>query len=84
MPRKADFSNVFLKNLNILEKEIKERVKIKIKQLLIDPSIGIPLKGDLKTLYKLRIGKFRLIYKFDLDKVYFVSLNLRKKVYKKK
>ncbi|MFP4402420.1 MAG: type II toxin-antitoxin system RelE family toxin [Candidatus Nanoarchaeia archaeon] len=84
MIREADFSNLFLKTLNNLENEQKERVKSKIKQLLIDPTIGTPLKGDLKPLFKQRVGKFRILYKFDESKVYFVMLNLRKKVYKRK
>lgn len=82
--RKADFSNIFLKAFNNLEKEQKERIKVKLKQLLLDPNIGVPLKGDLKPQYKQRVDKYRILYKFDNLKVYFVTLNSRKKVYKRK
>lgn len=82
--READFSNIFLKAFNNLEKEQKERIKVKLKQLLLDPNIGVPLKGDLKPQYKQRVGKYRILYKFDNLKVYFVALNSRKKVYKRK
>lgn len=52
----AEFSNSFLKSLKKLEIKKKEIIKLKIKQLLLDLEIGIPLKGDLKPLWKLRVG----------------------------
>jgi len=82
MTKVAEFSNSFLKNLKTLEHKKKEQVKIKIKQLLLDPKIGIPLKGTLRPLWKLRVGKYRVLYKFDKEKVYFVVLDLRKRAYK--
>ncbi len=83
MRKKAEFSNIFLKRLKSTDTILKEKIKIKIKQILLDPEIGIPLKGNLKPMWKLKIGKLRIIYKFDNEKVYFVALDLRKRVYKK-
>jgi len=82
--KSAEFSSSFLKILNKLEVNRKELIKIKIKQILLDSTIGIPLKGNLKVLWELRVGKFRILYKFDNKKVYFIVLNLRKKIYRKK
>ena len=83
MPKVAEFSSKFLKNLNKLEVSKAKLIKSKIKDLLQDSTIGIPLQGNLKSLWKLRVGKIRIIYRFDNEKVYFVTLDYRKRVYKK-
>ena len=80
--RNAVFSNSFLKDLNKIDKVLKEEIKKRIKQILLEPTIGIPLKENLKTFWKYRVSKYRIIYQFDKDNVFFVSVDLRKKVYK--
>ena len=80
---KAEFSNTFLKNLNKLNPKLKSTIKSKIKQILIEPRIGIPLKANLKPFWKLRYSNYRIIYSFDENLVYFYALNHRSKIYKK-
>ena len=80
--KKAVISKSFLKSLRKIDNKFKEEIKKRIKQILIEPTIGIPLKQNLKGMWKYRLSKYRIIYKYDLENVYFVSVNLRKKAYK--
>lgn len=48
-----------------------------------DPDVGIPLKGEFKGLYKLRIGEYRVIYaKTDRESVVVLRIGHRSNVYK--
>ena len=82
MNKKAVFSKVFIKKLDKIDSTLREHIKVKLKQLILDPEIGIPLKGDLKPLWKFRVSKYRIIYSFDEEFVYFKALGLRKNIYK--
>lgn len=57
------------------------------KKLTTDPErYGEPLKGDLKGLWKLRVGQYRLVYEIQTDKiqVYIIKVGVRRdeEVYK--
>lgn len=57
------------------------------KKLTTDPErYGNPLKGNLKRLWKLRVGKYRAIYEVKADKisVYVIKIGFRRdeEVYK--
>ncbi|RLA06691.1 MAG: hypothetical protein DRQ51_08580 [Gammaproteobacteria bacterium] len=77
-----EFSNSFIKNLNKLSPQIKTTIKNRIKQISIDPKIGIPLKANLKPYWKLRYRDYRIVYSFNSDKIFFYALNHRSKIYK--
>ena len=70
--RQAEFSNKFLKNLSKTDEKLKEEIKKRIRQILINPHSGIPLKKPLKPLFKLRYSNYRIIYYFD-DKFVYVQ-----------
>ncbi len=58
------------------------------KKLTIGPiQYGEPLRGDFKGFWKLRVGKYRVVYKIDKEEVLvlILTIGLRKdfKVYKK-
>jgi mRNA interferase RelE/StbE len=44
--------------------------------------LGIPLKGSLKGLYRLRVAKYRIVYSFDDTTLWVVSVRHRKDVYR--
>jgi mRNA interferase RelE/StbE len=51
------------------------------KKLTIDPDrYGSPLKGNLKGLWKLRVGQYRVIYKIKMDivSVYVIKVGFRR------
>ncbi len=73
----AEFEKEFQK----LDKAIKQRVVAKIKELEGNPKIGKPLRYDLKGLWSLRIGKYRVIYTIRENEVYLITIKHRKKAY---
>ncbi len=62
MAYKARFPNHFQKQVRKLPPEIKSKVIKEIKTVLEDPYCGIALAGNLKGLWKRRIGKYRIEY----------------------
>ena len=83
MPYKARFSRVFLKKESRLPGEVKPRVVEALRETLMDPHVGVPLIGPLKGLWRVRIGKYRVIYEIDEKEkiVVFHDVDLRKRVY---
>ncbi len=83
MPYTARFSKVFLKKEKQLPSEVKSRIVKTLKETLMKPDSGIMLVGPLKGLWKVRVGKYRIIYEIDAQekRVIFLDVELRKKVY---
>ena len=48
-----------------LPPEIKRGVKAALRAVAANPAIGEPLRGDLETLWKYRVRRYRLIYAAD-------------------
>ena len=76
-------SEKFLKNLQKKDSTTARQIALKITALTLEPmpqiSLAIVGNGDFR---RIRVGKFRVIYRFD-DEVLFVTLvNKRDKVYK--
>ena len=64
----------------------KARVELLLRQLTEalsnDSDVGVPLKGEFKGMYKLRIGDYRVIYaKTDRETVLVLRIGHRSKVY---
>ena len=64
----------------------KARVELLLRQLnealSHDSDVGVPLKGEFKGLYKLRIGDYRVIYaKTGRETVVVLRIGHRSKVY---
>jgi mRNA interferase RelE/StbE len=70
-----------------LPKILKKTIKNKLKWLQnnFDKIPHLPLKGELKGLFKLKIGDYRIIYEIDWDNniVYILAIDHRKNIYKK-
>jgi mRNA-degrading endonuclease RelE of RelBE toxin-antitoxin system len=60
----------------------REAVKHALADLAENPFLGIPLKGSLKGLYRLRVAKYRIVYFFDDTTLWGVSVRHRKDVYR--
>ena len=84
MAYKARLPNSFQKETKKLPENIKSKVIKEIKTILDDPYCGTALVGNLKGLWKRRIGKYRIVYQIlnNEDLVVFHSVDLRKKMYK--
>ncbi|MBI2126613.1 MAG: type II toxin-antitoxin system RelE/ParE family toxin [Thaumarchaeota archaeon] len=63
--RKANYrlspTREFLKNLERLDRQTNQRIISSIEGLSVNPFLGKSLRGELKGLYSLRIGKYRVI-----------------------
>ena len=83
MPYKARFSRIFLKKEERLPSDVKPRVVEALREILMNPHVGVPLVGPLKGLWRVRIGKYRVIYEIDAKEqiVVFHDVDLRKRVY---
>lgn len=83
MPFKARFSRVFLKKEERLPDDVSPRVVEAIREIIVNPHVGVPLVGPLKGLWRVRIGKYRVIYEINEKEkvVVFHDVDLRKRVY---
>jgi mRNA interferase RelE/StbE len=70
-----------------LEQDLQKKIADKIKNYLsIEPlSLGKPLKGIFKGLYRYRYGDYRIIYSIDRTTEHLIVLRIghRKDVYEK-
>ena len=75
-----------LKDLKKLNRTSVKKIVAKVKNYLIqDPvKLGTPLKGNLKGLYRYRIGEYRVIYVIDQaeKKIIILKVNHHRKIYK--
>jgi len=83
MPYKARFSRIFLKKEERLPSGVKSRVVEAAREILVNPHVGVPLVGSLKGLWRVRIGKYRVIYEINEKEkiVVFLDVDLRKRIY---
>jgi len=83
---KLIFHEKAIKDLKGLDFHIRKNIVEKIEQYLLKNPInlGKPLKGNLKGLYRYRIGDYRVIYMINIKekKVVVTNVNHRKNVYK--
>lgn len=75
-PKARDF-------LKKLDKQIKDRIENKLKDLANNPELGKPLVGQLSRLWSLRIGDYRAIYQIKNSELLILVLNIghRKNIY---
>ncbi len=63
MSYKVEFTKSAQKEIENLEKVVKERIANALEFLANSPFIGKPLREPLKGLYSDRVGNYRIIYK---------------------
>lgn len=83
MPHKARFSRGFIKKEEKLSSDARSRVVEALREILVNPHAGVPLVGPLRGLWRVRVGKYRIIYEIDEEEkmVVFHDVDLRKRVY---
>ncbi len=70
-----------LKKLKKLDKETKERIVEALKDICENPERFKPLRYELKGKRSARVGKWRIIYMVEEDKVIVLSISHRKSAY---
>jgi mRNA interferase RelE/StbE len=83
MPFEAEFSKKFLKNVKKLPNDVRARILKALLQILEDPRRGTALVGNLKGLWRWRVGNYRIIYmiKSEEELVCFVNMDKRERIY---
>jgi len=79
LPYKAALTRNFLRQLNKLPKNVKNRVLKAVDELIRNPFLGVRLRGELRGGWRWRVGKYRIDQKSKL--VVFLDVGLRKKIY---
>ncbi|MFH1564148.1 MAG: type II toxin-antitoxin system RelE/ParE family toxin [Nitrospirota bacterium] len=74
---------VLKEDLPPLNKDIKARIKSGIEnRLLKEPALyGKPLRYSLKSLWSLRIGDYRVVYKIEKIEITILKIGHRKEAY---
>ena len=81
------YSKSSLKFLAKIEKKLREKIKLAINDLTLTPPKGDikPLQGYIE-IYRLRVGSYRIIYKFtvenEIDILYIIDIGNRGDIYK--
>ncbi len=80
-----EFTENFVKQFKRLDRDVQKQVFKKIQSLKEDPYRYKPLKYPLGGCFRLRVGKYRVIYmpNEDTKKVFLIDVDLREKIYKK-
>ena len=66
-------------DISKLDKKVKRIIEKKIETLIEAPLRGLPLRGNLAGCYKLKISKYRIIYKINNDKLLILILTIGKR-----
>ena len=76
-------SNKFDREFSQLEKAVQDRVVEALRELNENPQAGKQLKGKLKNLWSWRLGKYRILYQIQEEKllIFAISVRHRKHVY---
>lgn len=82
---RVEYAAGVAKDLRKLPKQIQQRaLTIVERQLALDPTVGKPLTGPYRGLWKYRIGDYRIIYTIEAQRISIVVLRIRhrKEVYR--
>ncbi len=82
MACRIEYKSSVSHDLRRLDKNIAKRILKDLEETLIaDPDAGIPLLGQFRGLFKLRIGDYRVIYSKTGDSVLILRVGHRGTVY---
>lgn len=82
------YSKSAVKAIKAMDKPTKQRIKQGIEGLTKTPPVGDikPMQGYSEHVFRLRIGKYRIIYKITVDSngelVYIIDIGSRGDIYK--
>ena len=75
------FTPRFLKEIRALDKEVQVRILQEVNLLKTNPYAGKLLRGELKGIYSLRIGDYRVLYQIKGNVILLLVVGHRKRVY---
>lgn len=81
---RIEYTNIAQKFIKLLGSKDKERIMNSVESLQNNPDLGKQLVGPLQGLRSLRVGKFRVIYKKEINEliILVVAIGHRKNIYR--
>lgn len=72
------------KTINKLDTYLKQRMNQKLKALALNPRMGEKLSGVNDTTYRIRVGRYRIIYQIRDKELVILVINFghRKEIYR--
>lgn len=79
-----EYTNIAQKFIKLLDSKDKERIMKSVESLQNNPDLGKQLVGPLKGLRSLRVGRYRIIYKKEINEliILIVAIGHRKNIYR--
>jgi len=75
------FTPRFLKGIKALDREVQVRLLREVNILKTNPYAGKPLHGELRGVYSLRMGDYRILYQIKRNEIFLLVVGHRKRVY---
>ena len=72
----------FERNFKKLGSESQRRIAEEVLLLEADPAVGKPLHGELKSLFSLRVGRYRVLYEIQDRRIVLHTVAHRRAVYR--
>jgi len=80
---RIEYSSIAQKFIKLLDNKDKDRIMKSVGSLQNNPDLGKQLVGPLKGLRSLRSGRYRIIYKKEInDLIIVVAVGHRKNIYR--
>lgn len=72
------------KTINKMDPYLKHRMNQKLEALALNPSMGDKLKGISDTTYRIKVGKYRVLYQIKDKELIILVINFghRKEIYR--
>ena len=80
--KQIKLSPIASKTIANASESLKSTLRDSILELSHNPLSGKPLKGRLRGLYRVRIGRYRIVYRFSEDTLEIVNVGDRKEIYR--
>ena len=79
-----EYTGTAQKFIKLLDNKDKDRIMKSVESLQMNPDLGKQLVGPLKGLRSLRVGRYRIIYKKEINEliILVVAIGHRKNIYK--
>ena len=75
------YTEKFEREFKKIDLAIKEKAKKQLTKIIKNPTVGKPLKYNLKGEKTIYVRPFRIIYSFSKGTIYFLRLQHRKDIY---
>ena len=75
------FAPSFQRRIRALDREVQIRILRGVDILKTNPYAGKPLRGEMRGVYSLRIGDYRILYNIKGNEVSLLLVGHRKRIY---